>query len=40
MLINMEYNVIEEYNKDINKLDLIKEINYKLYRIIIILEGA
>lgn len=36
----MEYNVIEEYNKDINKLDLIKEINYKLYRIIIILEGA
>lgn len=39
MIINIKYNIIEEYNEDIKKVDLIKEINYKLYRIIINLEG-
>ncbi|MFI3260679.1 MAG: hypothetical protein R3Y13_03095 [bacterium] len=36
--IDIKYNVIEEYKKDEKTIDLVKEINYKLYRIIMNLE--
>ena len=38
-IINITYNIIDDYKADITNDDLTKIINYKLYKIIILLEN-